>query len=143
MWPFSKPVEQLAEGDLRSLIANAVRESTAIEFKRQIYDRRDPNARFEVLRDISSIANADGGVLIFGIEEDGAGTAQARIAVPDAETEAARIISTCLTGIADRIQGLKATRIPITSGDAVVVTIPRSYRRPHMVIADGVNELWI
>lgn len=24
-----------------------------------------------------------------------------------------------------------------------MVTIPRSYRKPHMVVADGLNELWI
>lgn|SRR5262249_2648116 len=124
MWPFSKPAEQLTEDDLRGLITNRVRESVAIEFKRQMFDRRDPNARIEMLRDISSIANAEGGVLIIGIEEDGVGTAQSLVSVPDAETEAARIVSTCLAGLGDRVPGLTATRIPIDRGDAIIVTIP-------------------
>lgn len=98
MWLFSKPSEQLTEDDLGALITNGVRESVTLEFKRQMYDRRDPNARIEMLRDISSIANAEGGVLVVGIQEDGAGTAQALVPVPDAEVEAARIISTCFQG---------------------------------------------
>ncbi len=120
-----------------------MRESVTFEYKRQMYDRRDSDARKEMLRDISSIANAEGGVLIVGMEEDGAGTAQALVPVPDAEAEAGRIVSSCLASIVDRIPGLKATRVPVAGGDVVVVTIPRSYRRPHMVTLDGVNELWI
>lgn len=143
MWIFSKPAEQLTEADLQWLITNGVRESVTLEFKRQMYERRDQSARFEVLRDVTSIANAEGGALILGVDEDGAGTAKELMPVPDAEVEANRLVSSCLSSIADRIPGLKAARVPIASGHVIVVTIPRSYRRPHMVIADGVNELWI
>lgn len=143
MWPFSKPAEQLTEADLRWLIDNAVRENVSVEYKRQTYDKRDPNARIEMLRDVSSIANAEGGVLILGMDEDGAGVARALVPVPDAEAEGRRIVSSCLASIAERIPGLAARPVTITGGEAIVVIIPRSYRRPHMITADGANELWI
>ena len=49
----------------------------------------------------------------------------------------------CLAHIDERIPGLTATRIPITGGHAIVVRIPTSYRRPHMVKIDAATEFWI
>jgi predicted HTH transcriptional regulator len=48
-----------------------------------------------MLRDVSSIANADGGVLILGIAEDGESQAVKILPVPDAEGEADRLMKLC------------------------------------------------
>jgi len=143
MWPFTRRLDELAEDDLRALIAAGIREGTSLEFKREMYQRRNPEQTREMLRDITAMANAEGGVLILGMAEDGRGTAQQLVPVPDAAAEADRLIQLCLAHISERIPGLRAVRVPVTSGEVIVVRIPRSYRRPHMVTFDGVTELWI
>ena len=54
--------------DLMALIAEQVEESTHIEFKRGI-NKDDGNWRSELAKDISAMANSDGGVIIYGVEE--------------------------------------------------------------------------
>jgi len=141
MWVFSRPLERLDEGDLTALIG--VREYQVLEFKEQMYERRGPEAKRQLLRDVSALANAEGGVLIIGVAEDGNGVATAIAPVPDAEVEARRLVSTCLTGLYERVPGLRTQLVPARGGYCIVVMIPRSYRKPHMVIADNAHELWI
>jgi hypothetical protein len=141
MWIFSRPLERLEEGDLTALIG--VREYQVLEFKEQMYERRDPEAKRQLLRDVSALANAEGGVLIIGLAEDGNGVATAIVPVPDAEAEARRLVSACLTGLYERVPGLRTQLVPVRGGYCIVVMIPRSYRKPHMVVADNAHELWI
>jgi Putative DNA-binding domain len=143
MWPFAHGLDELTEVDLQSLIALGVREGTTIEFKREMYQRRNPQHVQEALRDVAAMANAEGGVLIIGIEEDGQGGARGLVPVPDAETEGNRLIHLCLSYISERIPGLRAARIPVQGGNVIVVRIPRSYRRPHMITYDGATDFWV
>lgn len=142
MWPFTHRLEALTEADLQRLIAAGVRESTTLEFKREMYRRNAKHTR-EMLRDVAAMANAEGGVLIIGMKEDGQGTAQQLIPVPDAEAEANRLVQLCLAHISERIPGLQARPVPINGGDVVVVRVPRSYRRPHMITFEGVTDFWV
>ena len=82
MWPFSKLAQDLTEADLVCLVDDRTRENIGLEYTRDMYARKDPNAQREMLRDISSIANAEGGALIIGMDEDGTGTAKALVSVP-------------------------------------------------------------
>src|SRR5205823_2632998 len=91
----------------------------------------------------SSIANAGGGVLLIGMEEDGEGTATRPAPIRDAETEANRLITLCNTHIEERIPGLRAVRVPSGGGDVIVVHIPTSYRKPHMIKHEGLTDFWI
>jgi predicted HTH transcriptional regulator len=96
-----------------------------------------------MLRDISSMANAEGGALVVGIDEDGEDAAQRLMPVPDAEMQANRIIASCSANIAERIPGLQARPVPIGGGFAIVVRVPRSYRKPHMITFGGVTDFWV
>lgn len=44
-----------------------------------------------MLRDVASLANANGGVLIIGMAEDGEATAAELVLVPNGEVEAQRL----------------------------------------------------
>jgi predicted HTH transcriptional regulator len=68
-----KPLTEIAPSDLRDLIDNKVRESQTLEFKRENYGRLDDDIR-EMLRDISAMANAFGGDLLLGVDEDETGS---------------------------------------------------------------------
>jgi predicted HTH transcriptional regulator len=97
-----------------------------------------------MLHDIAAMANAFGGDILIGVEEDGQGGAVALPGIEKVEEEARRIISSCLSNIAERIDGLHTQFIPLQTGRCVlVVRIPRSLRAPHMVTFKGRNQFWI
>lgn len=139
MWPFSKPLERLEERDLVALIG--VRENQALEFK-EVYDRRDPQAPSKMLRDVSAMANAEGGALIIGMAADADEVATRLVPVPDAETEATRLVQICDRGLQEQITGLRTYPVRVAGGHAIVVFIPKSYRKPHVVVANEPYELW-
>jgi hypothetical protein len=137
-----KLLEEISEVDLQALIDNGVRESQTLEYKREVYGRGDEEVR-EMLRDISSIANAFGGDMLIGVEEDREGVAVALRGVENGEAEAARIVSSCLSNIEERIPGLRAWPVPLHNGCHVIcVRIPRSLRAPHLVTFKGLNQFW-
>lgn len=138
-----KSLEDIREADLQALITNGEREKQTLEYKRDPYGRGDEPVR-EMLRDISSMANAFGGDLLLGVEEDADGVAIALPGVENCETEAQRIVNSCLSNIDERIPGLATWPIPLSnSRHVIVVRIPRSLRAPHMVTFKGLNQFWI
>jgi hypothetical protein len=142
VWIFTKSLEQLTTADLQGLIGDGVHENVALEFKRQMYGGVDAEIR-EMLRDVSAIANAEGGAIVIGMEEDHEGRAAKLVPVGDAEAQASRIVSSCLANIAERIPGFRARHIGEAGQQAIVVRIPRSYRRPHMITFGGATDFWV
>jgi hypothetical protein len=143
MWMFDKTLDALRSQDLQWLVDTRVRESAILEYKRQPYGGSDGEIR-KMLRDVTAMANAEGGVLILGMEEDGDGIAAALTPVAQADVEAPRIVSSCLANVAERIPGLRAVPVPIRPGESVIVIqIPRSHRKPHMITFQGGTEFWI
>lgn len=58
------------EPELQRLIQEAVEESTVLEYKAAgSLDKREPDRNLEITKDVSAIANAGGGILIYGIAE--------------------------------------------------------------------------
>ncbi len=137
-----KPVTEVTEQDLRRLIADRVRESQTLDYKRESYGRNDDQIR-EMLRDISAMANAFGGDLLIGVEEDDESIASDLYGIENAEEEAQRIVSSCLSNIQERVPGLVAWPVPLSTGRSVIVVrVPQSLRAPHMVTFRGINQFW-
>ncbi len=73
-----RPIEQITEDDLRRLIGQ--KEGEHVEFKVS-YNLvgSDKNAinveKYEVLKDVVSLANSGGGYIFIGVRDDGKGTA--------------------------------------------------------------------
>jgi hypothetical protein len=137
-----KSLANLTEQDLRALVAGAVAESETLDYKLQMYGTSE-NDRKELLRDVSSMANNRGGYLLIGIREEQE-VAQEIVGIQDAEASAQRILSSALTGIQDRINGLDAKPVPLANGAAVLaIYIPPSTRAPHMVTYANEDRFWI
>jgi len=137
-----KPVTEVTEQDLRRLIADRVRESQTLDYKRESYGRNDDQIR-EMLRDISAMASAFGGDLLIGVEEDDESIASDLYGIENAEEEAQRIVSSCLSNIQERVPGLVAWPVPLSTGRSVIVVrVPQSLRAPHMVTFRGINQFW-
>src|SRR4051812_3819350 len=55
--------------DIESLIKNEVEESIYLDFKEARSLEKTDNKRKDISKDIASFANSDGGILIYGINE--------------------------------------------------------------------------
>jgi len=133
----SKPLDLLDETDIRALLDDEVQESKVIDYKRRLPGPSDLEKR-EFLRDVTSFANASGGHLVFGIaEENGVPVQIPGLSGIDPDQEILRLESMVQTGIAPRIPGISMRAVPLTGGSgvrfAIVVRIPRSWARPHMI----------
>jgi predicted HTH transcriptional regulator len=65
-----KKLDELTESDLYKLKDNKIRESRFIEYKKRGYDTSNSKEATEMLADITAFANADGGYLLIGIDEE-------------------------------------------------------------------------
>ncbi|MBI4506106.1 MAG: ATP-binding protein [Chloroflexi bacterium] len=142
---FDKSIEHLDPADLQWLVDNDIREDDRLDYKRDMYSR-DPKGKHELLRDVTAMANHRGGRLLVGIDEDDEGKARTVVGVPPAgQTDHAMWIqSVCLSGIQERILGLRIKEVRLTDGKvAVVVDVPESPNGPHMVCLDGENRFWM
>lgn len=133
---FNKPLENVSEDDLKVLIANEVSEGKAIEYK-QAAIGNDRDNKKEFLADVSSFANASGGYLIIGMREE-AGVAIEICGLDlDADAELQRLENLMRDNLDPRIPGISMRAIPLASGVAIVVQIPRSWSQPHAVNFGG------
>lgn len=64
----TKPLDEWEASDVLALIEEQIEEGQRLEYKRQL-DLETPKKRSEAAKDVSGLANAQGGLLIYGIEE--------------------------------------------------------------------------
>jgi len=136
--------DNLGENDLNELIAAQVPEGLQIDYKRDLYGNSDEDKR-ELLKDVSGFANAFGGHLIIGIEEqNGLPIAKPGISNIDQDAEKCRLEQIVRSGIEPRIQGIRIGAVPLADGAyCFVLRIPRSWSPPHRVSAKNCNRFWI
>jgi len=65
-------IDSLTETDMEVLMSRGLREGPQLEYKETLLPLSD-NKKFELLKDISSMANSDGGVIVFGVKQDQTG----------------------------------------------------------------------
>ena len=126
------------ENDLRDLVeVRRVREHIHLDYKLESY----PHGRsetIEMLADVTAMANAQGGYILIGVEEnrpDPDGTPKQLIGIENGDAEATWIQSVCLSSIDEKITGLRVRDIPLANGrSCVVIQVPDSVRKPHMIV---------
>jgi hypothetical protein len=137
-----KPLHVITEVDLQHLVMEKVSEAETLDYKLEMYSQSDADKK-EMLRDISSMANHQGGHILIGIREENEVAAEI-VGINQPEIAAERLLSSCLTGIHERINGLDALPIPLGNGRAVLaVYIPQSTRMPHAVTFQNEDRFWI
>ena len=128
-------LDSIDEGHLNALVNNGVRESRSFEFKAKLVWGTE-SERKEFLADVSALANGGGGDLIFGIEEEN-GTASAVVGLDsfDPDDDTLKMESVIRDGIAPRIIGIRLRPVDLNNGRRVVIVrVPNSLNRPHMVV---------
>ena len=132
-----KPLDEIVAADLQRLVDNAVPEGRRLEYKEQLPGGTHEDKK-EFLADVSSFANSTGGDLFFGIVEQRDGNkptgVPASLRGVGGTIDILRLESVLQDGLAPRVQGIKFRVIPgVPDGAALVVRVPNSWNRPHMV----------
>ena len=127
-----KPIDQITEQDLQSLIDNAISERKTIEYKQTLQVGFDSEKK-EFLADVSSFANASGGDLIFGIatEEE---MPKTLLGIDITTPEITRLDSIIRDGIEPRLPSITIKPIPLSnSKNVLVIRVAKSWLNPHRV----------
>ena len=66
-----RPVAEWDESDLQALIRDEVQESLTLDYKRSAALGKGDKERNNLSKDVSAFANSEGGMLIYGMEENG------------------------------------------------------------------------
>jgi hypothetical protein len=117
--------------DIDSLVRNQVPESIHLDYKAS--PALDPKKRDEIAKDVSAFANSDGGLLIYGIEEDKASHLPVRIdAGVDPKWNREWMEQVITSNVNPRIDGVQIRQLALAGGNSVVcIQIPKSFRGPH------------
>jgi predicted HTH transcriptional regulator len=117
--------------DIERLVKDGVNESLTLDYKQSVALSKEEKKKDELCKDVTAFANAAGGQLIFGIEED----KHAPVAVDDGA--APEITKEWIEQVIDsrvrpRIEGLTIRPIQLANGLGFVIDIPQaSSRAPH------------
>jgi len=135
-------IASISSVTIQNLVEQRVRESRHLDYKGKYHlSSRNPrieDERSELRKDAAAFANADGGHIIVGVEEEelaGKRTgypAQAR-GISDAEDARRAIAGALAAGIDPPIRFEIASVPGFADGDCIVIHIPPSQRRPHRV----------
>ena len=117
--------------DVESLVRNQVPESIHLDYKAS--PALEPKKRDEIAKDVSAFANSDGGLLVYGIEEDKATHLPVRVdAGVDPKWNREWLEQIITSNINPRIDGIKIRQIAVAGGNSVIcIQIPKSFRGPH------------
>lgn len=142
--------------DVNALIAAGVEESTTLEYKSGI-DTTDGNWKSEMAKDVSAMANANGGIIIYGVKEfDDEDKRHIPSCVTPLDTTkiSKETISQIITGnISPKIKGLEIDCLVVDMAKPneviYVVNIPQSYtahqnlktKRYHKRYSTTVNSM--
>ena len=140
-----KKIELIEISDLQQLIDNSVSESKYIEYKRDLKINTG-DERKEFLADVSSFANANGGYILFGIEEDSVTKLPNSLCPFDYKNddELIRQIESMLQdSISPRIPDIQIRLLEAEHGKGILlIQIEPSYMSPHRVIHKGHDKFY-
>ncbi len=138
-----KRFDDITKADIDALVANSVPEGRTLDYKRTLPGSSD-DAKREFLADISSLANAAGGDIIFGVGEDqGVPTVASGLPVIDPDAENLRLDSSIRSGIEPRVPAVQIKAVDgFPAGPVMVLRIPKSWSSPHMVTFKGSSRFF-
>lgn len=131
-----KPTRMISVEELQQLVEDHVAEDRYLDFKQEAYAQSDRGTR-ELLKDVTAFANADGGYIVIGAEENGEGRASALCNIEDPEAARQSMIDRCLTKIEPRLTQLDIGVFNVDGTNVIVVKVPESDRKPHCAKPDA------
>ncbi len=134
-----KTLSEVTSEDIYGLITNEIMESRILDYKKEL-----TNDNKELLADITSFANTDGGVIVYGIaekqdERNNTGLPGEIIGLQDFNLDATRqrIENMLRDNVDPRIARVDVEPIEINGKTVLLLGIPRSLFGPHMSKRDS------
>lgn len=132
----------LSLADIKTLLDNQIPESPNLDYKQTAYSGKASDIR-EMLRDVIALANANGGYLVMGIQEDGFNRPISICPIDDLSGKTQAIRQSCLDGIQERIDGIEVKGFETEPNEGVIVIhVPPSEKTPHMVNRDHSSDFY-
>jgi hypothetical protein len=137
------PFDQITAEHIVGMMQRRVSEDRTLDYKRELVLETDTQRR-NFLVDVVAMANASGGVILYGAEE-GTGDDEGRIVALHAmplrvDEMQTRIEHLLRDGIDEHLSGVYHRPIPYDDGHLYVVRIPASPLGPHRVSLRGSGQ---
>ena len=136
----STQLDDFGEKALRQFLSQHIPEGHQLEYKTALTEGSQTKQYHEFLKDVSAFANASGGNLFLGVRQpsDDLDPNDQTVGIQEGEEVAHNLERLCASGAIDpRIPGLRFHPIAIGSNKhVVIVNVPPSLSRPHMVTYD-------
>lgn len=131
-------IKNITEDKVSSLKENQAIEDKHLEYKLTLPGEKYENKK-EFLADISSFANADGGIIFYGIKDnDGFPEDIPGLEIDNTDAEILRLENLLRTSIEPRIIGTYFHPFKLSNGKYLIIAyIPKSYNPPHVVNFQG------
>jgi Putative DNA-binding domain len=124
------------ETDIEALIRNRVQEDLFLDYKRCDALQKTDGKKNEVSKDVSAFANSAGGIVVYGVEEDGHVPTKIDAGLDPEEISKEWLEQVINSRIQRRIDGVVINQIQLSGARhgkvLYVVVIPSSQRAPHM-----------
>lgn len=137
-----KKLSEVTKDDIKQLVYNQVFEGKTLEYKSVLPGNGDEDKK-EFLADVSSLANTDGGDLIYGVSEDKKEIkADFGIEIANTDIEIQRLENIIREGLSPRID---ANLNAIYVGDKkfiLIIRIKPSLNSPHRVVFKNSNRFY-
>ena len=136
--------DSVTEQDLQVLVEAQVPEGRRLDFKLTQYGTTDSEKR-ELLKDVSALANTQGGHLIIGVrEKEGIATEVVGVSDIDPDAEIQRVEQIIRSGLDPPVLGIRTKAVRLPNGEnVIIIRIPRSFNPPHRVAAQGSNRFYV
>lgn len=131
--PYAKPPEQWDEGDLQKLCDDTFPETQRLDYKREL-KLDSPDEKGELLKDLSSLANSLGGVIIYGIEEKKdsiQGTVAGNLQPMNDQSIIDKANRVVRSNISPKVEFYLYKVNSVKSGFYIIAYVPQSTNRPH------------
>ncbi|GAB1846374.1 hypothetical protein MyNCGM683_12030 [Achromobacter xylosoxidans] len=131
------------EVSLQQYIDSRVGESDTLEFKRSAPLSSDKD-KHEFLKDVSALANTNGGQIIYGIAEDaGVASELCPLGPESADSLILRLAQSLRSSVEPQIPSVQFRSVDLAKGGYVLVlSVGRSFVGPHRVTLNGKNAFY-
>jgi hypothetical protein len=118
---------------LQRLCDDRCPESDTLDFKRELPGNSEKD-KHELLKDVCSLANANGGDLVYGVDEvDGVANSLVPATAEPPDAAKRRIAQVLDAGLEPRVPGIRLHHVDVPGGYALVARVPASYDGPHCI----------
>jgi hypothetical protein len=130
-----KDAKDWSEDDLQELISLGVQEGLELDYKQCDALQKSDSRKNEVSKDVAAFANSAGGVIVYGVKENGHFPVQLDIGFDPSEISKEWLEQVINSRIHRRIEGVRVNQVSLPKAApgrvAYVVVVPQSTRAPH------------